>query len=110
MTATLTAGGETHKGDGYSKRYYGPHYGPTWGYRFICGFATQDEGGYSPNGELLPTAVWTADATFGPHKYNYFKVLESDGDFLQAASTDTWQQLDAGYAIVDGNKWTVEVI
>jgi len=106
MKASLSIAGETFIGDGYSKRYYGPEYGPCWGYRFIVGFASPD--GYQAQAEDV-FSVWMADATFGDNKYNYFKVLTDDGKFNQAAKQDTWQQADAGYAIVDGNRWAVEV-
>ncbi|KAF4664886.1 hypothetical protein FOL47_004900 [Perkinsus chesapeaki] len=55
---------------GYSKRYYGPSYGPVWGYRFIHTiFMGQNDN--EPH-----TVIWTADATFGNNKYNYWKSLD----------------------------------
>ena len=68
-----------------------------------------EAGGELSEASLDAISVWMADATFGDNKYNYFKVLTDDGKFNQAAKQDTWQQADAGYAIVDGNRWAVEV-
>ena len=76
------------------------------GDRVTAGFVAQ--GGYRLGGDDA-IAVWTADATFDVNKYNYFKILSEEGEFLEAESKNTWQQLDAGYAIVNGNKWSVEV-
>jgi len=103
----MVINGETFSGDGYSKRYYGPDYGPGWGYRFIVGFVAPGAG-YTCAGEDT-IAVWTADATFDVNKYNYFKLLHPDGEFQQAESKDTWQQENNGYAFIDSNRYEVEV-
>ncbi|EER09088.1 hypothetical protein Pmar_PMAR021738 [Perkinsus marinus ATCC 50983] len=57
---------------GYSKRYYGPSYGPVWGYRFIHTMLKDESTG------KVEGVLWTADATFGKNKYNYWKLLNLD--------------------------------
>ncbi|CAL1127556.1 unnamed protein product [Cladocopium goreaui] len=84
LELSMTYGGRTRLGRGYSKRYFG-HYGPHWGYRFIQSSWLGDK------------FLWTADATFrlgdGEAKYNYFKLLDSNGQLTQADSRDTYQQV-----------------
>ena len=36
--------------------------------------------------------MWTADATFGEAKYNYFKLARGDAPLRESAPTDTFQQ------------------
>jgi len=102
LELTMTYGGQTRQGRGYSKRYYG-HYGPHWGYRFIQSSWL--------GGEKF---LWTADATFrlgdGEAKYNYFKLLDSStGELIQADSRDTYQQDCEGFAMVDGKKYIASI-
>ena len=60
-----------------------------------------------------PAAVlWTADATFGDHKYNYYKLVPdttSEATLIESPTEDTWQIDDAAYAYVDGVKHSVEI-
>lgn len=43
--------------------------------------------------------MWTADATFGDDKYNYYKLLPAErhaaGELLESVSSDTYNQADA---------------
>eukprot|EP00931_Biecheleriopsis_adriatica_P024985 TRINITY_DN15447_c1_g2_i1.p1 TRINITY_DN15447_c1_g2~~TRINITY_DN15447_c1_g2_i1.p1 ORF type:complete len:337 (+),score=74.23 TRINITY_DN15447_c1_g2_i1:33-1043(+) len=94
--------GQTRRGKGYSKRYWG-HYGPHWGYRFIQSSWL--------GGEKF---LWTADATFrlgdGEAKYNYFKLLDGNtGELTQADSRDTYQQDCEGFAEIDGRKYVASI-
>ena len=46
-----------------------------------------------------PSIVWTADATFGDDKYNYYKLLPAErhaaGELTESISSDTYNQADA---------------
>jgi len=75
MDVQLVLNGQEHAGMGYCKRYGwtpAPHY---WGYRFIQGFVSNNA-----------ISVWTAEATFGTEKYDYFKILLPDGRVVEAAA------------------------
>ena len=100
--------GRELQGYGYSKRYHGV-YPRHNGWRFIHGVA--NEAGSTlptPEGQGRASVVWTADATFGDDKYNYYKLLPdakadaSAAGLVEAKATETYQQADAGYAIIDG--------
>jgi len=111
----VTYCGERFDTVGYSKRYFGP-YPWSWGYRFMCGVINNK---VSP----LPIAsavhesnqtditVWTADATFGDDKYNYFNLVRFssvDGQEVvvrvTANTEDTYQQANKAFSVVDGVK------
>ena len=68
----------TQKAIGYCKIYQG-NYPKFWGYHFVHAFFP-DYG-----------IVWSADATFGEEKYNYFKLLktsqEGEQTFLQGENS-----------------------
>ncbi len=64
LLCTVNAGGSTQKATGYCKIYEG-NYPKFWGYHFVHAFFP-DLG-----------IVWSADATFGQEKYNYFKLLKT---------------------------------
>ena len=56
--------------------------------------------------------MWNADATFGDHKYNYFKMFPNtaaDTPLVESATKDTWQQGDAGYTFIDGVRHAVQL-
>ena len=107
MTATLLGGwrGVDQSGYGYSKRYHGI-YARYNGWRFIHGVATPSGAIPSPLDSTPPATVWTADATFGDRKYNYYKLLlpsaHASGELVEAAAKDTYNQQDAGYATIGG--------
>jgi len=118
LAAQVEWKGRTLHGYGYSKRYYGdyPHH---WGYRFIHGVAGGGAAAEAPpvplgapSGGGSAAVLWTADATFGDHKYNYYKLLPdaaSDAPLVEAPTRDTWQQGEAAYAIIDGVRHEVEL-
>ena len=116
LDSAITWNGVQLRGYGYSKRYYGD-YPKHWGYRFIHGVG--DPTSSAPSlasapcpGEQPTTVVWNADATFGDHKYNYFKMFPNaaaDTPLVESATEDTWQQGDAGYAFIDGVKHVVQL-
>jgi len=100
-------GTEQH-GYGYSKRY-AAIYARYNAWRFIHGVATPSaDGGAAPSplAATPPSIVWTADATFGDDKYNYYKLLPAErhaaGELLESVSSDTYNQADAGYATIAG--------
>ena len=93
MTARVASWrGEEVSGYGYSKRYYAV-YPRHNGWRFIHGVSGPHLSGVvdsgagsgaapvapSPDSPTPPSIVWTADATFGDYKYNYFKLLAPEG-------------------------------
>ncbi|KOO25154.1 cyclopropane fatty acid synthase methyltransferase [Chrysochromulina tobinii] len=127
--------GVARGGFGYSKRdgrsspiphrYHGiyPRYN---GWRFIHGVAlTQDQTFIAPPPRPLPltsmaqgpwtapSIVWTADATFGDDKYNYFKLLAPEahesGTLLESAQADTYQQQDVAYGRIGGERVTASL-
>merc|ERR1740117_962681 len=112
--------GAKQTGRGYSKRYWGD-YAPFWGDRFIHGFGVpaSKPATCSAAAEICASqeavTVWTADATFGEAKYNYFKLLRPSApetvgkQLVESASEDTYQQADIGYAWVGGVRHTAEL-
>jgi hypothetical protein len=60
-----------------------------------------------------PSIVWTADATFGDDKYNYFKLLvpeaHESGTLLESAQADTYQQQDVAYGRIGGERVTASL-
>lgn len=114
MTASVAQWrGVAHHGYGYSKRYHGiyPRHN---GWRFIHGVTTPDGATPDPITPLAPPHVlWTADATFGDDKYNYFKLLPTElhasGALLESASTDTYQQQDAAFGLIGGERVTASL-
>jgi len=100
LHCVLEIDGKRLEGTGYSKRYYGL-YPRFWGYRFIHGI--------TQTGGSEPTCFWTADATFGDNKYNYFKVLPPSAPLISAESRDTWQQDSSGFALIGGTRYQVNL-
>lgn len=98
LECRVTFAGTTYHGIGYSKRYTWtpcPHH---WGYRFIQG--------YSNDGAIN---LWTAEATFGEHKYDYFKMMLPDGSVREAAPPDSCHRINAAFARVGGDDIAVEI-
>ena len=89
LKAKLKCCGESYEAWGYSKRYFGD-YPAHWGYRFIHGIGRLGE---------REAVVWTADATFGLNKYNYFHVLV-DGRHMHSNPENTYQQFSKAYGIL----------
>ncbi len=105
LAVSATWNGAEVTGHGYSKRYWG-EYGRYWGYRFIHGLGLPAEN--SPSAESAnardaaasvaradaPAVVWTADATFGEAKYNYYKLLPPPPatGMVEALSEETYNQ------------------
>lgn len=71
MDVELRWNGKTRYGTGYCKRYSWSPAPNHWGYRFIQGFLD--------GGEI---SIWTAEATFGTGKYDYFKMRMPDGEVI----------------------------
>jgi hypothetical protein len=80
LTAQVKIDGKNFDAVGYSKRYFGD-YPEHWGYRFI-------HGTFPGMGHKF---LWTADATFGDSKYNYFKLVDGP-DFYEAPSDSVYHQ------------------
>ena len=68
--------GAEQRGYGYSKRY-AAIYARYNAWRFIHGVATP-AGDATFDTSSPPSIVWTADATFGDDKYNYYKLLPAE--------------------------------
>ncbi|MEM9540686.1 MAG: methyltransferase domain-containing protein [Cyanobacteria bacterium P01_E01_bin.42] len=64
LLGTVSMGDRQQKATGYCKIYEGD-YPKFWGYHFVHAFFP-DYG-----------IIWSADATFGEDKYNYFKLLDT---------------------------------
>ncbi|MBP0019996.1 MAG: methyltransferase domain-containing protein [Cyanobacteria bacterium SBLK] len=64
LLCTVQMGDRQQQATGYCKIYEG-NYPKFWGYHFVHAFF--------PNYGI----VWSADATFGQEKYNYFKLLDT---------------------------------
>ena len=96
--------GAEQQGYGYSKRY-AAIYARYNAWRFIHGVATP-AGDSTFGAPTPPSIVWTADATFGDDKYNYYKLLPAErhaaGELTESVSSDTYNQADAGYATIAG--------
>jgi len=88
----VTYRGQESRGMGYCKRAYlePPRY---MGYVFIHGVSTD-----------RTRKLWTADASWGESKYDYFKLINPNGDMEEADSTDSYHQWDAAYAYIGGRR------
>mmetsp|Transcript_23561 Transcript_23561/g.32467 ORF Transcript_23561/g.32467 Transcript_23561/m.32467 type:complete len:784 (+) Transcript_23561:54-2405(+) len=81
----------TSKCLGYSKRYYGD-YPREWAYQFIVALQDKmasiepvDENDIELQAEAERRVIWTADASFGPDDYNYWKeVVAAAGSEVQS--------------------------
>ena len=71
MKAEIKYNDNIYSGSGYSKRYSWKPSPSYWGYRFIQGFNKQDQ-----------SSIWTAEATFGLNKYDYFKIIQPNGKII----------------------------
>lgn len=91
LDVTLTLDGAEHRGIGYCKRYSWTPAPRHWGYRFVQGFAGPPR-----------TGVWTAEATFGTGKYDYFKLLDPTSTVREAGPAGSCHRQDAVHARVDG--------
>ncbi len=74
-------------GVGYCKRYSWTPAPRHWGYRFVQGFADGGE-----------TSIWTAEATFGLNKYDYFRILTADGSLIDAVAESSRHRQNAVFA------------
>lgn len=86
LKATVDLDGTILSAVGYSKRYFGP-YPQHNGWRFIHGMFPDAPG----------RVLWTADATFGDSKYNYFKLVDGQ-DFYEAPGTSVYHQQQRAWA------------
>lgn len=87
MAVELHWNGRVYQGVGYCKRYSWTPAPKYWGYRFIQGFI--DEGAIS---------IWTAEATFGTAKYDYFRMLTPDGVVIAAPDDISCHRQNGGFA------------
>lgn len=95
MGVELTLDGKNTKGIGYCKRYAWTPAPRHWGYRFIQGFV--DDG---------QTSVWTAEATFGLGKYDYFKIMNQHGEILTTPDDVSCHRLNGAYGLTsEGPVW-----
>lgn len=98
LDVTLLIDGAEHRGIGYCKRYSWTPAPRHWGYRFVQGYAGAP-----------PTAFWTAEATFGLGKYDYFKALGPDGALREAAPAESCHRQDAAHARLGGEPVALEL-
>lgn len=88
MEVELTLDGRSTQGVGYCKRYTWTPAPQHWGYRFIQGFV--DDGQIS---------IWTAEATFGLGKYDYFRIMMPDGDILTTPDDVSCHRKNSAYGL-----------
>ena len=98
LQGEIAYGGETLEGVGYCKRYWFEEDLGYMAWRFIAG---ELNGGAS--------MLWTADATFGHSKYDYFKIAYPDGVVLAADNTHTHHRDDTAYGAIDGAPYEVGI-
>ena len=91
MTVKLELDGRCHTGVGYCKRYSWTPAPRHWGYRFVQGFVYADA-------DAGATSVWTAEATFGNAKYDYFHLLPPHGETRAALDGGSCHRQNAVYA------------
>ena len=94
----IAYGGKTHKGVGYCKRYWFEEDLGYMAWRFIAG---ELNGGAS--------MLWTADATFGHSKYDYFKIATPDGTIRAADNTHTHHRDNAAFGTIDGTPYEARI-
>jgi len=97
LKASVEIDGVSRSAVGYSKRYFGPY--PQHNiWRFIHG--------------VFPTSAgrvfWTADATFGDSKYNYFKLVDGE-DFYAADGATVYHQEHRAWAKAPFGDVAVEI-
>jgi hypothetical protein len=98
LKGEVTWNGQTYTGPGYCKRAWfdlDPQY---WGWRFIEGAFDKGQG-----------MIWSADATFGIGKYDYFKIAYADGRALAADNQHTHHRDNIAYGTIDGKPFEAEV-
>ena len=98
LKGEVTWQGQTYTGPGYCKRAWfdlDPQY---WGWRFIEGAFDEGQG-----------MIWSADATFGIGKYDYFKIAYADGTVLAADNQHTHHRDNIAYGTIDGKPFEAEV-
>lgn len=98
MEVELLMGGKALRGVGYCKRYTWTRAPQHWGYRFIQGFV--DEG---------QTSIWTAEATFGLEKYDYFKVMDPAGDILTTPDDMSCHRLNGAVGLTSTGLVRIEI-
>ena len=91
-------GGKTYSGIGYCKRYWFERDLEYWGWRFVEG----EVGGAA-------AMLWTADATFGHSKYDYFKIATPDGHVVAADNMHTHHRDDRAFGTIDGTRYEVQI-
>jgi hypothetical protein len=95
IKSTVEYKGRLYQGIGFCKRYWGD-YPRVWGYRFINGITGADS-----------LVVWTADATFGHAKYDYFRVIEPDGTLSSAEPNSSYQKTNRAFATIGGIRYAL---
>jgi hypothetical protein len=96
LQGQVTYGGRTLRGLGYSKRYWYHEDIEYWGWRFIQGQVGQE-------------MLWTAEATFGHLKYDYFKIARPDGTVEAAGPTGSFHREDAAYGTIGKTSYEVRI-
>ena len=94
----IAYGGQTYKGIGYCKRYRQDEDVGYLRWRFING----ETGGRA-------SMLWTADATFGHSKYDYFKIAYPDGTIAAADGTHTHHRDDMAFGTIDGEPYEIHM-
>lgn len=94
LLCTVRTDDLTQKGVGYCKIYQG-NYPKFWGYHFVHAFFP-DYG-----------IIWSADATFGEEKYNYFKLLNTSQTEQQVLfhGEDSYHRKTSAHCSIDNKTY-----
>lgn len=90
--------GKTYNGYAYCKQYFWTPAPKHWGYRFVQGFSADGK-----------NHLWTAEATFGANKYDYFKVVLDRSKMISADPGFSSHGQNSVAALVDGERTFVEL-
>lgn len=90
--------GKTYYGHAYCKQYFWSPAPRHWGYRFVQGFSTEGV-----------DHLWTAEATFGPNKYDYFKIIRNKSELLSADEGSSSHRQNSVNALLYGESTYVEL-
>ncbi len=93
LDGSIRYGDRLYQGIGFAKRYWG-EYPRYWGYRWLQA-VTADHG----------LTLWSADATFGFTKYDYFYALPRDRELLAAEPTDSYHKVSGVYGTIGKTRY-----
>lgn len=93
LLCTITRDDKTYEGVGYCKRYTWLNPPSHCEWNFFHGVSSDKN-----------LVAWTADATFGKDKYNYYKIWKEGQPVKESTADDTYHLLDSAIGIIDETK------